>query len=89
VREKRRFLTDFACELEHMECWKGGRTWLEFGLDGVMFALCLIVMCVYREHLKPYESSSSASAEKEGEEGTVVVKAKVVPAESKELTCMI
>ena len=20
---------NLACEIEHMECWKGGRTWLE------------------------------------------------------------
>ena len=70
-----------------MECWKGGRTWLEFGLDGAMFALCLIIMCVYREHLRPYESSSAD--EEEGRTGTVAVKAKAAPAESKELTCMI
>ena len=25
---------NLACEIEHMECWKGGRTWLEFFTDG-------------------------------------------------------
>lgn len=57
------YALNFACELEHISCWKGGRTWLEFGLDGGMFALCLLVMCVFRRHLKPYFSAGSEKSE--------------------------
>ena len=42
-----------------MECWKGGRTWLEFGLDGGMFALCLVVVWAFRSQLQPYVSDQS------------------------------
>ena len=57
------FALKLSCELEHMECWKGGRTWLEFGLDGGMFALCLVVMCAFRSHLHPYDSQQCDTSE--------------------------
>ena len=46
----------WACRIEHMECWMGGRTWLLFGILAALFALGGIMLAVGRKAVRPYGS---------------------------------
>ena len=50
---------ELACELEDLECWRGGRTWLEFTINGGLFLLCLGVVVGLRAHLAPWAAPSA------------------------------
>jgi len=48
------YALDVACKWENIDCLLGGRTWLEFTVNGAMFAVGVVVAVVYRRDLKPY-----------------------------------
>jgi MFS family permease len=48
------YALDVACKLEHMDCFLGGRTWLEFSVTGGLFAVGVAAAMAYKKDLKPY-----------------------------------
>ena len=48
------YALDIACKLEHMDCFLGGRTWLEFSVTGGLFAVGVAAAMAYKNDLKPY-----------------------------------
>ena len=51
------FALDLACQVEHMKCFLGGRTWLEFMVSGGFFAVGLVAAFVFRRDMRPYSYS--------------------------------
>jgi len=51
------FALDLACQIEHMKCFLGGRTWLEFIVSGGFFLLGLIAAFSFKKDLRPYSYS--------------------------------
>jgi hypothetical protein len=50
--------------VENLQCWRGGRTWLEFSLDGGLFAACLVAvaLCYRRLRSPPSPPTTGAAA---------------------------
>ena len=48
------FALEKACEIENMDCFLGGRTWLEFSVSGALFAVGLVLAMVYKDDMLPY-----------------------------------
>lgn len=48
------YALDVACKWEHMDCFLGGRTWLEFSVTGILFAVGITAAIMYRKDLRPY-----------------------------------
>mmetsp|Transcript_11099 Transcript_11099/g.22109 ORF Transcript_11099/g.22109 Transcript_11099/m.22109 type:complete len:490 (+) Transcript_11099:185-1654(+) len=48
------FALEKACEIENIDCFLGGRTWLEFSVSGALFAVGLVLAMVYKNDMLPY-----------------------------------
>ena len=48
------FALDWACKIEHMDCFLGGRTWLEFAVSGTLFAGGIVLALMFKKEMRPY-----------------------------------
>jgi hypothetical protein len=59
------YALDLACRIEHMDCFLGGRTWLEFGVSGLLFVVGIGLAIGFRRDMLPYgESGGGMGGEK-------------------------